>query len=143
MAECYHTATGVVLYEARHRAAKNGPRLFGGRNESCEKQPSSCLSSWGQPLEHETKPSSSSQKPNSPLGLLGILALSFGAWFLSKLSDPNHDSGSAQLPQPKPHNTTTIGPHIRPPFHVIVDASPPTPTPNKEREAREERQEGR
>jgi hypothetical protein len=95
-------------------------------------------------LEHETEPSSSFQKSHEPRGLLYILFSAFGVlWLWSKLRTPNQDSRNSQHPQDSTNNATQIGQNISSPVHVVIDASPPTPTPNKEREAREERQEGR
>jgi hypothetical protein len=62
---------------------------------------------------------------------------------LSKLSDPNQKSSNTQHPQHSADTTRQIGQNVSSPIHVVVDASPPTPTPNKERESREERKDGR
>jgi hypothetical protein len=80
-----------------------------------------------------------------PRGLLYILLSAFAVfcgWSLAKLRAPSQDASSAQHPQDSTHNATEIGQNIPSPVHVIVDASPPTPTPNEKREAREQRQEG-
>jgi hypothetical protein len=92
-------------------------------------------------LAPEKEPSSS-----GPQSLLNILVSAFAflcGWSLAKLRAPSQDASGTQHPQDRPHNATQIGQNIPSPVHVIVDASPPIPTPNKEREAGEERQEGR
>jgi hypothetical protein len=71
------------------------------------------------------------------MGLLGILALSFGAWFLSKLSGPKHESGETQHPQGDTSDTTRNGQNAESPLHVIIETVPPIPTPDKKRETRE------
>jgi hypothetical protein len=85
-------------------------------------------------LEHEKDSSSTPQKPASPLGLLGILALSFGAWFLSKFSDSKHESSSTQHPQDNTHPAQQLGKDISAPVHVVIDT---LPSPFVERETRE------
>jgi hypothetical protein len=85
-------------------------------------------------LAHEKEPSSSPQKLDSPLGLLGILALSFGAWFLSKLSDPKHKSGGTQHQETNSCPTKTLRNDASSPAHVIIDS---TPSQIKERETKE------
>lgn len=97
-------------------------------------------------MDPEKGPSSSSRNSPEPGRLLYILLYAFGffsALCLSKLRDPNHNSGNPQYPTDSTHNTTTVGQNIRSPIHVIIDAGPPAPTPIEEKEAREERQEGR
>jgi hypothetical protein len=86
---------------------------------------------------------SSGKEPSRSLShiLLSALAFLFG-WSLSKLRTPSHDSSNTQHPQDNTRDTTQIGQNISSPVHVIVDGSPPTPTPSKEREARENRKEG-
>jgi hypothetical protein len=79
------------------------------------------------------------EKKPEPRGFLCVLVSAFAlmcGWSLSKLHAPTQDSSGSHHPQDSAHDAAT-------PVHVIVDAFPPTPTPNKERESREERQEGR
>lgn len=94
-------------------------------------------------MAHETESSLSPQKPSPLLGLLGILVSAFAVWSLSKLYAPNERSSSSKHPQDSTYDAATIRQNISSPIHVVVDASPPTPTPDEKREAREERQEGR
>jgi hypothetical protein len=92
-------------------------------------------------------PSSPSQNFSVANRFRRILANASGVWkalrAFSKLSAPDHDSSGSAHPQDNARDRTQVRRNVPSPIHVIVDASPPTPTPNKDRESREERAEGR
>jgi hypothetical protein len=81
----------------------------------------------------ETKPSSSAQKHPSLLGLLGILAFFFGAWFFSKMSAPDDNSGKSIHPQDTPR---TEGERGQASSGVLVAHSLADPENAKERRRR-------
>jgi len=93
-------------------------------------------------LATEKEPSSSPQKPSMLHGLLGILfsVSAFVVWLWSrKGSIEQHDSQDAALPQDTTSNTTERCQNLSSsPLRVVIDSAPPTPTPNKERETRED-----
>src|SRR4051794_11362746 len=94
-----------------------------------------------------TPPSSSSQNSAEPQGFLSVLLSTvffFAGWSLSKLRDPSKHSDDSRCPQ---NNATNAAESCQSthstPIRVVIDSAPPTPTPDKKREARETDQESR
>jgi hypothetical protein len=90
------------------------------------------------------EPERDSQSPPLVRSISYLLFGAFGVWLFSKLRTPSDKpSGSSQHVQDGDHDAIQLEQNTASPIHVVVDAGPSTPTPNKNREAREERKEQR
>jgi hypothetical protein len=93
-------------------------------------------------------PSSPSQNPDEPSGLLKILgAVSSGflfGWFLSQFKTPIQESIETIHPQDSTTNQIKCGEDVTSsPVRVIVDSPPPPHAPDKEQRAKDHRRERR